>query len=232
MTVSRRWPAAAVTLFVFIAPVMLWAWSTGNPAYYLQHAAPPGQGLYVASRLLGLIALSLFWFQAMTALARGVPRLQGFFLLSPVNHRRLGLSLFGLVIAHVLLFFLAVSLRTGHVAYGVLIPDFEAGFYRFYVSLGVIALALLPLGIAAGYLRRRLAGIRWLHRIWPVVFALVFLHGVNIGTETRIGLMFYVYLLMAVSLVAAATLRAVTAWRRTRRGQAASDSKCGVNGYA
>lgn len=203
----QRWPAALVCAFLFLVPVVLWIWSTGNPLYYFRYSVPPGQGLYVVSRLIGLVALSLFWFQAMAALARGVPRLAGFFQLGSQAHRRLGIVLLVLMASHGLLFFAAVSLRTGHIAVPVLIPRFDAGYYTFYMGLGVLAFWLLPLGALAGFLRRRAPLLRWLHRIWVPIFALVLLHGLTIGTETRLGLMFYVYLLMAVSLMGAATLR-------------------------
>src|SRR5699024_7981144 len=125
MKVLRYWPAALVALFLFAAPISAWVQTTGNPFYFLRYEVPPGQFHYVLSRLLALVALSLFWFQAMAALSRGVPRLQGFFQLSPASHRRIGLALFALVLAHGLLFFLAASLRTGHVAYAVLVPSFD-----------------------------------------------------------------------------------------------------------
>lgn len=212
MTTLKRWPAAAVCCTALIVPAALWASTLGNPLIYLHHDVPPGQALYVISKLFGLLALSLFWFQALAALARGVPQL-GFLQLGRETHRRLGLTLFALALAHACLFFAAASLRSGHLALGLLTLRFDNGFFAFYTTLGLIALLLFPLGIAAGFLRARFSSLRWLHRVWAVAFVLVFLHGMNIGTETRLGLMFYVYVFMAVSLGATAILRILVGWR-------------------
>jgi predicted ferric reductase len=188
---------------IFLVPLGLWLLTTGNPLFYFLEDTPPGQGLYVISKGFALLALSLFWFQCVAALTKSTPNIAGFFRLSPRAHKLIGSTLLALILAHVFLFFYAVSLRSGHFAFGVLIPSFSHGFYKFYVSLGVIALALLIVGLVAGILRSKYLNVftRWGHRLWFVAFGLIFLHGVNIGTETRLGIMLYVYYFILVSIV-------------------------------
>lgn len=218
-----RWTmSSAIAALVVVVPVALWVHATGNPAYYVWHSTPPGQVCYVLSKLVALVALSLFWFQAMTGLTRNNPWLSGLFRVPMPAHRKLGLLLFGLVCLHASLFVAAVSIRSGHFAYELLVPSFGSGFYDFYVSLGVVALGLFPLGILAGVMRRRGELWSWLHRIWLVVFALVFLHGVSIGTETRLGLMLYVYYFIAASLAAAVVMRIAGELRESRRAERGS----------
>lgn len=200
---ERRKTAYFITLLMFLVPLGLWLYTTGNPLFYFVEETPPGQGLYVISKGLALIALSLFWFQCVAALTKSTPNISGFFRLSLRAHRLLGSILLALILIHVLLFFAAVSLRSGHLAFGVVVPKFDEGFYNFYVSLGVFALILLVVAVTAGILRARYRNVltTWLHRLWFVAFGLVFLHGVNIGTETRMGIMLYVYYFILVSIV-------------------------------
>lgn len=199
---ERRKTAYLITALMFLVPLGLWLYTTGNPVFYFVEETPPGQGLYVISKGVALVALSLFWFQCVAALTKTTPNISGFFRLSLRAHRLVGTTLLALIVIHVLLFFLAVTLRSGHLAFGVLIPQFDAGFYNFYVSLGAIALIVLAIAIVAGIMRTkyRNAVTTWLHRLWFVAFGLIFLHGVNIGTETRLGIMLYVYYFILVSV--------------------------------
>lgn len=199
---ERRKTAYLITALMFLTPVGLWCYTTGNPLFYFVEDTPPGQGLYVISKGVALVALSLFWFQCVAALSKNTPNISGFFRLSLRAHRLVGTTLLALIIIHVLLFFVAVTVRSGHLAFGVLIPRFDQGFYNFYVSLGGVAFILLIVAIIAGIMRTkyRNTATTWLHRLWFVAFGLIFLHGVNIGTETRLGIMLYVYYFILVSV--------------------------------
>jgi predicted ferric reductase len=191
----------AVTLLI---PIVVWLIATHGPIPYFTHHVPPGQRLYILSKLCALLALTSFWFQSMTALARFSPVLSGFFSLSRSQHILLGVTTFVMVLAHVALFVSASSLRTGHLALPLLLPKFDQGFYTAFVSVGALALWLLILVVIAGVLRaRRHAWARWVHRISFVVFGLGFLHGIAIGSETRFGLMKYAYAFIGLSLATA-----------------------------
>lgn len=188
----------------FVIPPLTWWISNGGPFAYLTHNVPPGQSLFVASKLCALMALSLFWLQCMTALSRKTPALRGFFEFSRRQHVVLGFSAAAVVVLHVGLFMTASALRTQHAAWDLLVPTFVQGFYKTNISFGAIAFWLLLLALVAGLFRlRRTAVWSWVHRTVLVVFALGFLHGISIGSETRFGLMTYVYAFIGLSVCTA-----------------------------
>lgn len=142
------------------------------------------------------------------------------------GHRRLGLLTLGLFLVHGLLFFLAVSARSGSPAWGLWVPKLGGGFYEFHVSLGVLALGFLVPVVLAGALRRTWPILRWLHRGWPVVFVLAFLHATSIGTDTRVGpiLLFYVFIGVTLALALAARVgMAAGRWRQGFRAGLGGD---------
>lgn len=216
----------AVTLMI---PVAVWLIATHGPVPYFTHHVPPGQRFYILSKLCGLLALTLFWLQGMTALARFSPALRGFFSLPRLQHILLGVTTFVLAAAHVGLFITASSLRTQHLALPLLLPKFDQGFYTSFVSLGAIAAWLLVLVIIAGVMRARgQAWARWIHRISFVVFGLGFLHGIVIGSETRFGLMKYVYAFIGLSLAVALISWMLAGLRQGLRGRRAHVSGRGT----
>lgn len=189
---------------VLCAPLIVWLISVKNPVAYFTNDVPPGQAVYVVSKLAGLLALSTFWGQCMLALAGRAPVLREFPTVRLGTHKVLGFLTIALVLTHVLLFFGAASLRGGAPAWNLLWPNFSHGYYSSMVSLGLIALWLLLLGVYAGW--RTAKGDRaWkkVHMVWFGVFLLIFTHAYAIGSESRYGAMRYVLLFIATSLVAA-----------------------------
>lgn len=225
MAVSSRSGQAVSGLFATLAlagPLAAWLMSVGNPMEYVSHTVPPGQLAYVLSKLAGLLAIGLLWLQCLSGLARRSPVLTWLPPPSRGTHVRLGLAVLVFALAHFGLFFTAASLRGGHLAWALLVPDFGSGYFNAYVALGLIALALMVWGAFAGW--RALRGSRiWqkVHFVWIPVFALGFLHSFALGTESRDGGMRYLYLFMAASLLVAALSRGVSALgqRRMRQGQ-------------
>lgn len=210
----RRLLVPLVCAATLLIPVLVWLISTQGPIAYFIHEVPPGQRFYIISKLFGLLALTLFWLQCMAALARFAPALRGFLILSRRQHAWIGSITFVFVLVHIGLFITASTLRTGHLALPLLVPKFDQGFYAACVSLGAVAFWILLAVIAAGVLRSRGYEVwRWIHRASLVVFAIGFLHGISIGTETRFGLMKYVYAFIGLSL---ATAVASWIWMRVR----------------
>ncbi|MEX2963695.1 hypothetical protein [Microbulbifer sp. TYP-18] len=212
MTPSTRQQTIILTFvcgLAFAFPIAVWHLSAGNPVLYFTRELPPGQLPYLFSKLTGLLAFSCFWVQCLLALAKGAPVLRNSMpSLTTKGHIRLGLSTLGLVLAHLGLFFTAVSLRTGAPAWGLLLPQFSQGYYQLHVSLGLVGLWLLLLAIFAGWQTYRgKRGWRKVHMAWFAVFALVFWHAFAIGSESRYGAMRYVFLLMVTSLTAIALSR-------------------------
>ncbi|MGH8177222.1 MAG: ferric reductase-like transmembrane domain-containing protein [Steroidobacter sp.] len=208
----------AICAITLSTPLVVWLSSTGDLYVYFTRAVPPGQTLYVLSKFFALAAIVMFWFQCMSALAKDTPVLRGFFRLSPPRHAIFGMATFAAVLTHVLLFVAASAMRTSHVSLDVLTPRFDHGFYRTYLSLGAIAFWILLIVVFAGWKRLRNAPRwRWAHRLGFAVFALAFLHGVNVGSETRFGFMKYTYAFIGLSVGAAVASRLWVAAQRYRR---------------
>ena len=195
-----------------LVPVMVWWQSVGDMRVYIDYRTPPGQTLYVLSKLAGLYALFLGWLQILLMLMKqsapdGIARRW-----SLAFHRAFGFTVLGCMTLHVALFVAAASLRTGHVAFGLLAPNFN-GFYATAVSLGLFGFYGIVIVAIAGVLRAagRLRAA-WVHYAALPVFGLTYLHSLLIGTETRAEPMLVLYAIMGVSLLAACVYR----WRGLR----------------
>lgn len=215
-----------VLALVCCAPLIVWMASVQHPLSYVRFGGmPPGQQLYLVAKLAGLLAFCLFWTQCVLALARHAPMLPGFPASDLRLHRRLGFTTAGLILMHVGCFLVATSMRTGHPAWDLLLPVFDQGFYKFNISLGVVAFWLVCVTVFAGWRTSR-GGRRWkaIHLLWPAVFGLAFWHAFTIGTESRFGGMRYLVLALVASLTVAAMVR----WFRSRRRSPAGHWNNGV----
>lgn len=191
---------ALMLIFATFLPAAVWMVSVEGVSTYFTSNMPPGQLAYVLSKLAGLVAISFFWLQWMLAFLRWQSVASVKIPLSFDVHRALGVVVLVLVLAHALLFFLAVSQRTEEVAWHVLLPSFSGGYYKSRVSLGILALVIFPVAVLAGVLRHRFPVWRWMHRAWVGVFALVVIHALAIGTESRFDAMWLFLMFMIVTL--------------------------------
>ncbi len=206
MTVSAKvrviW---AGLILICCAPLIVWMASVNDPMSYIRlNGLPPGQQLYLVAKLAGLFAFFLFWLQCMLALARFVTVIPGFPASDLRLHRRIGAATALLILTHVVCFIAAASLRTGHLSWDLLLPSFTHGYYRLNIGLGAIAFWIVCLTVFAGW-RIAKGRSRWkaVHRLWPAVFGLAFLHAFAIGTESRYGAMRYLMMFIVASLVIA-----------------------------
>jgi DMSO/TMAO reductase YedYZ heme-binding membrane subunit len=210
MTMAMKTRAIWVGLvLICCAPLIVWMASVNDPMSYFRYdGLPPGQQLYLVAKLTGLFSFFLFWLQCILALARYAPIAPG----CPVSdfrlHKRLGIATALLILAHVVCFIVAASLRTGHVSWDLLLPSFTHGYYKWYLGLGAIAFWIVCLTIFAGWRVAR-GQRRWkaVHRLWPAVFGLAFLHAFAIGTESRFGAMRYLVIFIVLSLAVAGAVR-------------------------
>jgi predicted ferric reductase len=214
-TVSLSQPAVskivsrALLCAVCCSPLVVWLMTVPEAHRYLRlSGVPAGQSLYVMAKLLGLFAISLFWLQCILALARPTPLARWLPSIGRGGHIALGSTTVICILLHIGLFVTAASWRTGHVAWDLLLPSVGRGFYRTSVGLGAAALWVCLLAVYGGR-RLALGGTRWkwVHMLWPLVFGLVFVHAINIGTESRYGVMRYVLWGLLVSLLVMATTR-------------------------
>jgi len=172
-------------------PGVVWLIGVGDIIAYFTHRLPQGQLLYVFSKLCGLYA---FFFMTVQIIIGIQGRKSSYFK----YHQRLGMLTTLTVSAHVALFVIAASVRSGHWEFDYLVPIFSQGFYKSAVSLGVIAVYFLSLALLATLLRGKSQNIfKWIHRTAFVVGALGWLHSFLIGTETGIPavMIFYTTLL-------------------------------------
>lgn len=204
-------------------PVAIWWMSVQRPMAYLRMAGlPPGQALFVLAKLAGLLAVVALWVQAMLALAGRVPLLRVLPASTLRQHQWLGAVTALLVLAHVVLFIVATTLRKQAFAIDLLWPNLDHGYYFFNVSLGAFAFWLLVLTVFAGWRTAR-GDRRWrvVHLLWPVLIGLVFFHALAIGSESRFGAMRGVMVVLAITV----GLAGVARMSRTLRSRFAAVSK-------
>jgi hypothetical protein len=194
-------------------PMMAWLVSEGDISHYLTGGSPNGQGLYVFCKIVGLYAYLFLWLHIMAAMVRNT-LFEGIFpSFNKSLHRLVGISLSIMMLAHALLFMSAVSLRKGSVSWSTLVPNF-ADYYHTLLGLGVTALWLLPVLIVTGlYTARNRSAIN-AHRLSFVIFAMIFVHGLGVGSETKNGPMFYLYCTTALSVVLVSCVRLLSVNRK------------------
>jgi len=196
---SRLLDAVLITLFVI--PGIAWLSNTGDIASYFLYTNLDGQFIYVLSKLVGLYAMMFIWLQILLGLLK--PQIKRYYGdLTPKSHRWLGIISLILVILHVGLFVAAVSLRNDHFAWKLFVPNFFQGYYALMLTIGLFALiTLLASVISRGVLAKANNAIKlWVHRLVLVAFFMILIHSYTIGTESQLGMMSMIYLLMFGSI--------------------------------
>ena len=187
MVVKQTSQTVLISLFIFFGLVIIASSIIEQPLEYFRHQVPAGQLLYVFSKVAGFSAIFLLGVQLILGLS-GWPSQR------LVWHKRLGSAVFVILCLHVFLFTTAASLRSGHLALGILVPDFSGGFYNTMVSFGALSFWGMVLVILAGILRSNGAfWARWVHHLSFPVFYLAAIHALQIGTESRAGLLQFLY---------------------------------------
>ena len=188
-----------LVMFLLAVPPGIW-WSSGGGAiWHYGFSMPDGQVLYLFSKLAGLYAFVLLCIQILGGLGRA-----GLLPVRPVphfsarGHRTLGLGTVFMVLLHVGLFVGAVSMRKGHFAYGLLLPDFFGGHYKFMVSLGWLGGLLLLGVVVSGFVRAMRTGGSSVHQLALLALALVVIHAQQIGSEVGGGMLYYLSVAMGV----------------------------------
>lgn len=226
-TPIRTRAAHALLAVLACLPVAIWWSSVQHPMAYLRiDGLPPGQSLFVLAKLAGLLAVVALWMQAMLALAGRVPLLRVLPASTLRQHRRLGMVTALLVLAHVVLFIVATTLRKKAFAIDLLWPNLDHGYYFFNVSLGAFAFWLMVLTVFAGWRIAR-GDRRWraVHLLWPVLVGLVFFHAMDIGSESRYGAMRGVMVALAITVGMAGVARWLTMLRRRPAMSKESESR-------
>ena len=179
---------------IYLSFFILWCVEAGNPFYYFFNPGPPGQGAYLLSKNIGFLAVAGILVQVFLGVCSAL-KVGGIKTMHKANAKIAVL----LVIGHAFLFGLGVSIRSGEVAFGLLVPSFDDYFHAI-VALGLISLCGLVLTFFLGRTasRTRKTVFLKLHFIGLPVAALSLFHAFSIGSETRNDsvLFFFVALLV------------------------------------
>ena len=126
-----------LALFLLAVPGLIWYRQTGDLTFYFAEQVPEGQLLYVLSKLAGLYALVFIAWQIFAALSERVITLPA--VKRNRLHRWLGSLVIILALAHLVLFFLAVSMRQDAPALSLFLPSFK-DYYHTRLAFGLFAL--------------------------------------------------------------------------------------------
>ncbi len=155
--------------------------------------APPGQTLYVLSKVIAVFVYLLMWWQMMLGIVNKT---------NIKYHALFGTGIFILIFSHVLLFLFAISTRQEKFNLSLLLPDFTDGYYKSGLSFGIFAFLCIIIAIMTGMLRKKL------QRFWKVghsfiyiTFALATVHSLMIGSDVNSGMFLYIVYSAVFSLI-------------------------------
>ena len=188
----NRWLPALLLL-----PVVAWTVSIFSGSVFTSSTQPAGQLYYVASKSLGLLAITIAGMQVLIGYSQ-----------TPVFRRihiGLGLALLLTAIGHWWLFSYAVMERTGSFPFENLIPITDGKYYHTGIMFGALAFWLLVTIVVTGIGQfKQSITARVFHRLGVGVFLLAVIHALMIGTEAN-GLTGKLYLISWTSLIVLAT---------------------------
>lgn len=182
------------TLFgVSLAVFVIYLLSGSSLSEFSRPYAPPGQTLYVLSKVTALFVYILMWWQIMLGMLKKVNQTQ---------HIILGSILFLFIIIHVTLFVTAVSIRQDELHLAMLVPDFSRGYYNIGLSMGVLAFGMIIIAMIAAVLKTQLNQFwKFGHVLVYLAFIFATLHGLMIGSDLNTGLLSYIVYGAAFSLI-------------------------------
>lgn len=188
-------------VFILLAPIFLLnsqlnIRNATDVIFFLQRAS----GLYAFS----LIFIAIIMGSAMNVVDRFFPADKVFSF-----HKIVGKTAFVLAILHPV-FLYSTYFLAGNLSY---ILPFQQGSNIIYYSLGILALLLLIVTVAAALARFRI-GIKWLyiHRLNYLIFWLIFFHGLNLGVDTQTSFARFLFITYGV-VVAILTIRKILIYR-------------------
>ena len=196
-----RWAVPALFLIALSAPVVLWK-LTGNTLPWLDiRSSPPGQWLYILSKLAALYAVALIGLQLSLLVLQTGTTTKQHRLWSLSVHRVLGMITLIVITVHVTAFTAATSVRNGELALHLFLPVLGDGYYRTMISIGALGLWLSIIGASLQLRIAHRIGLRWLHPYLMLIAAvLVTVHSYGIGSEsgTNVVAIFYCILLLLI----------------------------------
>lgn len=180
------------TVFItgLVAYVLL---STGDFSELSRLYAPPGQALYVYSKVAAIFVYILMWWQIMLSILKKI---------NTELHMFLGISILALTLTHVFLFISAISIRQEELNLSMLLPSFTSDYYKSGLSFGVMALFFIFIATFSGVFRKKIQGFwRGGHKLVYVTFAFATVHGLMIGSDINSGTLLYIIYGAVFSLI-------------------------------
>ena len=191
-----------IFISLLIVPGLVLLTTTGDITIYFDYNVLDGQFLYILSKFFGLYAIFFVCAQLLFGLYISLENKSNNKSEQKQLHRTFGVITLGFIVLHISLFVLAVSIRNGHFAYKLLLPNLLGNYYPFMVSLGVLAFVLIIFSVVSVLIYRKNNNViyRWGHRLTLPAFILILVHSYTIGSETRIFAMQCIYILMLAGL--------------------------------
>lgn len=190
---------------IFLPAIQWWETARILDLRAATEALPAGQVFFISAKLFGMLAITFTVLQIALSLSARL----GARVITRADHAMIGACLTVFLILHVVSFVTAVSLRNGHIAWPLLVPNMTHGSYNRGVGLGVIGFYLMVFGAMVPIWRFR---PRILHRAAAVGGVLGLIHALWIGSEKAyiIGVAVVSFALVIYTIGMQAKRRAVT----------------------
>jgi predicted ferric reductase len=201
----------AILFLLCLFPFVTLYVSGGGAVEIARAGAPEGQLIYLFSKLFGLCAFVLLFWQLITAMLSKFSRQQSDYATGSTVHIYLGAALLMMAMFHAGFFVSAVSIRSGHLALHLLLPDLTSGYYATALSFGLIALYLVVIAVCSAVLRKRFPTFWKLgHALIYFTIPLILLHAFMVGSEVQSSYFLPVFMVLGVAAILAVISRAVS----------------------
>ncbi len=197
MRLVLRWFIIALGSAVLILPTVVWYQRLpGGFGFFTAANVNARDIVYALLRLAALLAFSLIFIQITSQTFKKIWRL--FFNPAKLQkfHEWSGRIAFTLALSHPILLAAAGFFPVGK----VFIPQIFSQFaYERTMALGTLALYALIISVGAALMRKKIPRLWWsLHMFNYLVFYLILLHSLRLGSELQSGVLRYIWLVYAL----------------------------------
>lgn len=200
MRYALRWFFITLGLAILILPTVVWYQRLpGGFGFFTDPNVSGKDIVYALLRLAALLAFSLIFIQITTQTFRKIwwrifnpAKLQKF-------HEWSGRVSFTLALAHPVLLAAAGFFPVSKIFIPQILSEFA---YERTMALGTLALYALIISVGAALMRKKIPRIwRSMHMFNYLVFYLILLHSLRLGSELQSGLLRYVWLVYALIVI-------------------------------
>lgn len=212
---TLRYLIVVLWLAIIVLPVAVWHQRLPGGFGFFTDPNVYGQDIvYAVLRLTALLAFSLLFIGIITQTFKKFwwrffkpARLQKF-------HEWSGRVAFTLAISHPILLAAAGFFSASKVFIPQILSEYA---YERTMALGTLGLYALIISVGAAVLRKRLARLwRGLHMMNYLVFYLILLHGLRLGSELQSGMLRYVWLVYALIVIVGQAYRVREGFKKSR----------------